>query len=315
MSKLAMNGGIKACPDPPPFWPHYDEDEIEAVSNLLRSGKVNQWSGNEVKEFELACAKYFAQPYAVAVFNGTLALELALIALGIGAGDEVIVSPRGFIASASCVISVGAIPVFADIDKESQNITASSIKAVISDKTKAIIPVHLNGWPCDMPAIMELANQHSLFVVEDCAQAHGAMIDNQPIGSFGHASAFSFCQDKIISTGGEGGMVLFKDKDVYKRAWSYKDHGKRYDAVFNKQYSNGFRWLHENFGTNWRMNGMQAIIGLKQLEKLKSWNIIRNKIAQKLTACLADFAAVSVPTPAKNINHAYYRFSFFIYYF
>lgn len=312
MSKLALDGGTKACPTPLPFWPHYEQGEIDEVVRLLQSGKVNQWSGDSVKKFEVEFAKTIGQPHAVAVFNGTLALELALISLGIGKGDEVIVTPRSFIASASCVVSCGAIPVFADIDEDSQNITPSSIEAVISSRTKAIIPVHLNGWPCDMPKIMELAQENNLFIIEDCAQSHGAKIDDNFAGSFAHASVFSFCQDKIISTGGEGGIVLFRNKDIWQKAWSYKDHGKNYNKVFNNQHPSGFRWLHDNIGTNWRMTSIQAAIGLQQLKKLRGWNKQRNEIAARLKSTLEAFPSISVPTPKKNIEHAWYRFSFHI---
>ena len=312
MKKLAIDGGEKTCLTPMPSWPYYAEDEIEAVAKVLRSGKVNQWTGGEINEFEAACAKTFEQTHAVAVFNASVALELALIAANIGPGDEVIVTPRSFMASVSCVVIRGATPVFADVDIHSQNITPESIKAVISPRTKAIIPVHLNGWPCDMVGIMDLAQQHGLYVIEDCAQAHGANINGHSVGSFGQAAIFSFCQDKIISTGGEGGMVLFRDKDDWSRAWSFKDHGKNYDTVFNKQHPPGFRWLHESIGTNWRMSGMQAAIGLKQLEKLAAWKKCRTQIAERLADCLTPFSAVSVPVPDNKMEHAYYRFSFHV---
>ena len=312
MNKLAIDSGKKTNSISLPSWPHYAEDEIEAVADVLRSGNVNQWTGGEVNEFEAACAKAFEQLHAVAVFNASVALELALIAANIGPGDEVIVTPRSFVASVSCVVMRGATPVFADVDLLSQNMTPESIKAVISPRTKAIIPVHLNGWPCDMLGIMELAQQHGLYVIEDCAQAHGAKINGRSVGSFGQAAIFSFCQDKIISTGGEGGMVLFREEDDWRRAWSFKDHGKNYDTVFKKQHPPGFRWLHESFGTNWRMSGMQAAIGLKQLEKLSGWTARRTQIAKKLTDCLTPFSAVSVPEPDDTIEQAYYRLSFHI---
>jgi dTDP-4-amino-4,6-dideoxygalactose transaminase len=313
MSRLAIDGGEPACAAPLPTWPHYDEDEIAVVSDVLRSGKVNQWTGSKVREFEAVCATTFQQPHAIAVANGTLALELALFAAGIGPGDEVVVTPRSFMASASCVTSVGAVPVFADVDPESQNITPDTIAAVLSPKTKAIIAVHLNGWPCDMVGIMALAERHNLYVIEDCAQAHGAMIDGRPVGSFGHAAAYSFCQDKIISTGGEGGLTLFRSDDDWRRAFAKKDHGKSYDAVFNRQHSPGFRWLHESFGSNWRLTELQAAIGLRQLEKLPDWHARRRQIAMALAAAVAPFAGISVPMPNGNsTEHAWYRFSFFV---
>ncbi len=310
MSKLAIDGGEKACPQPLPSWPVYGDDEIAAVSAVLRSGKVNQWAGRYVEDFEKAFARAFAQPHAVAVANGSLALELALIAAGIGPGDEVIVTPRSFIASASCVVMRGATPVFADVHMQTQNITAQSIEAVMTERSRAVIPVHLNGYPCDMPAIMDLAESRSLYVIEDCAQAHGAEIDGKPVGSFGNAAAFSFCQDKIMSTGGEGGMVLFRDKNDWRRAWSFKDHGKSYDIVHFGQHPPGFRWLHNDFGSNWRMTEMQAAIGLKQLEKLPQWHVKRRAIAKRLSQCLSRYDEIEIPPGNERFEHAWYRFSF-----
>jgi len=312
MNKLAIFGGEKSCPDDFPKWPFYQSDEILAAEKVLRSGMVNQWSAENVKQFEAVCSKKFNQPHGVAVFNGTLALELILRAFEIGAGDEVIVTPRSFFASVSSVVMVGATPVFADIDERSQNISSRSIEPLISERTKAIIPVHLNGWPCDMADIMKLAKKHNIVVIEDCAQAHGAMIDNQPVGSFGDGAAFSFCQDKIISSGGEGGMALFSDENKWKKAWGFKDHGKDYDAVFHKQHSPGLRWVHESFGSNWRMTNIQAAIGIEQSKKLENWVNKRNEIAKKLTNCLNEFSFISTPKPSHNIKHAYYRFSFHV---
>ena len=219
-----------------PMWPQYGDDEIAAVTDVLASGRVNYWTGALCREFEKEYAAHTGRQHAIALHNGTLALELALYAFGIGPGDEVITTPRTFIASASCVIMRGAKPVFADVDRDSQNITAATIERVITDKTKAIIPVHLAGWPCAMDEIMALAERRKLIVIEDCAQAHGATYKGSPVGSFGHAVAFSFCQDKIITTGGEGGMLVLDDVDAWSRAWSYKDHGKNYDAVYNREH-------------------------------------------------------------------------------
>ncbi|MGI9387002.1 MAG: DegT/DnrJ/EryC1/StrS family aminotransferase, partial [Methyloligellaceae bacterium] len=233
-------------------WPYFAEDEIAAVEEVLRSGRVNQWSGDRVAAFEDVAAKQFQVPHALAVSNGSVALELALHALGIGSGDEVIVTSRSFVASATCVLLAGAKPVFADVDSHSQNITVEAIEPLITAKTRAVIPVHLAGWPCDMPEIMALAKTKNLLVIEDCAQAVGAGIDGRPVGSFGDAAAMSFCQDKIISTGGEGGMLLFQEKDAYERAWQFRDHGKSLDA---KKSATGrvFRFIHDGIGTNLRL--------------------------------------------------------------
>jgi dTDP-4-amino-4,6-dideoxygalactose transaminase len=288
-------------------WPFYAEDEIAAVTGVLRSGRVNQWTGDTVFAFQQACVERFGGVNGIALANGSLALELPLRAFGVGPGDEVIVSPRSFVASASCVRLVGATPIFADVDADSGNITASSIEAVLTARTKAIIPVHLAGWPADMPAIMALAKRHGLIVIEDCAQAHGADIGSRPAGSFGHAAAFSFCQDKIISTGGEGGYTSIKDPEIWQWAWSYKDHGKSWEKVSRPAVGTGFRWLHDIVGTNWRMPGPLAAIGLQQLKKLDAWRAQREQNARIWIEALRDVPGLRVPLPGDGIRHAFYK--------
>lgn len=289
-------------------WPSYSQSEIEAVTGVLSSGKVNYWTGEENRRFEKEFAEYCETRYAVAVANGTVALQLGLQAASIGPGDEVIVTPRSFIASASCAVLCGATPVFADVDRVSQNITAETASAVLSPATKAIIAVHHAGWPCEMDELMKLAEEHNLVVVEDCAQAHGASYRGRLVGSIGHIGAFSFCQDKIITTGGEGGMIVTNDTEVWQRAWSFKDHGKNFDAVFNRSHKPGFRWLHESFGSNERMTEMQAAIGRIQLRKLPQWRIQRARNAQQLARILGRFDAITIPEVPAYIEHAYYRF-------
>jgi dTDP-4-amino-4,6-dideoxygalactose transaminase len=290
-------------------WPYYEADEIEAATQTLRSGKVNYWTGELGKQFERLYAVHVGKQFGIALSNGTVALELALRALGIGAGDEVIVASRSYVASASCVLMVGAKPVFADVDIDSGNICVETIQPLISDKTKAVIPVHIGGWPCDMQAIMDLANLHGIKVIEDCAQAHGAFVGNKPVGAWGHAAIFSFCQDKIISTGGEGGMLLLDDETQYKKAWAYKDIGRDYDAVYHKEHPVGFRWLVETAGSNFRMTEFQAAIGLKQLAKLPQWIAKRNKNANDITETLNQFDFIETPALlAEDGNqNAYYR--------
>ena len=290
-------------------WPFYDADEIEAASQTLSSGKVNYWTGELGRRFEVAYAKSVGKQYGIALSNGTVALELALRVLGVRAGDEVIVASRSYVASASCALLLGATPVFADVDNDSGNISAETIRPLITKKTKAIIPVHVAGWPCNMPAIMELANVHNLKVIEDCAQAHGACVAGKPVGAWGHAAIFSFCQDKIISTGGEGGMLLLDDEQAYKKAWAYKDIGRSYDAVHKHQYSEGFRWLTESTGSNFRMTEFQAAIGLKQLEKLPGWVKQRNSNAEEIIQVLKQFDFIDMSTiqQVDGIYHAYYR--------
>jgi hypothetical protein len=297
---------------PFPTWPHFQEDEIEAAANVLKSGKVNYWTGDEGRQFEREFADSVNCRHAITLANGSLALELALYALGIGAGDDVVTTSRSFIASASCAVMRGARPVFADVDRDSQNITAATIRAALTPATKAIIAVHLAGWPCDMDAINELAREHGLKVIEDCAQAIGATYKGRSIGSFSDAAAFSFCQDKIMTTGGEGGMLTTNDRGVWERAWSYKDHGKSYDAVYDRSHPPGFRWLHESFGTNWRMTEMQSAIGRVALHKLPKWLATRRSHAALLDTRLAKLPAVRATIPPAEIGHAYYKYYCFL---
>ncbi|HEX8572084.1 MAG TPA: DegT/DnrJ/EryC1/StrS family aminotransferase [Allosphingosinicella sp.] len=293
---------------PEEAWPVYAPDEIEAATDVLRSGRVNQWTGDSVFEFERACAEHLGGGPGIALANGSVALELALRAFGIGPGDEVIVSPRSFVASASCVRLVGATPVFCDVDPLSGNISAETIAPAITERTRAVIPVHIAGWPADMPGIMALAERHDLIVVEDCAQAHGAEIGGRKVGTFGDAAAFSFCQDKIISTGGEGGYLSFEDRDRWEWAWSFKDHGKSWQKKFNSPPTGpGFQWLHDLVGTNWRLTAFQAAIGIVQLGKLEAWREARTRNAALWARELAQVPGLSVPTPAPGIRHAFYK--------
>ena len=338
-------------------WPCFWDDEIEAVNRVLRSGNVNQWTGSEVASFEKEYADYVGVKYAVALANGSVALELALEALGIGVGDEVIVTCYTFIASVSAVVMRGATPVMADIDPDSVNISADTVSSVISPRTRAIIAVHLAGMPCDMDPLLELAKEYDLKVIEDCAQAHGAWIRGRSadyadlcrlnisrkgakhakikeienrmgscgtdevdgeggsirrVGSFGDVAAFSFCQDKIMTTGGEGGMLTTNDKAIWEKAWAYKDHGKSYDSVYRKKHPSGFRWLHDSFGTNWRMTEMQAAIGRVQLRKMPEWTAIRQRNAAILTEGFAKIPALRVLNVPAEFGHAYYKYYVFV---
>jgi dTDP-4-amino-4,6-dideoxygalactose transaminase len=281
-------------------WPSFTAEEAAAVQQVLLSNKVNYWTGTECRDFEKEFAAWAETSHAVALSNGTLALDVALKALGIGPGDEVVVTPRTFIASISCVVNAGAIPVFAEVDADSGNITASTIAAVVTPRTKAVICVHLAGWPCDMDPIMALAQQHEFKVIEDCAQAHGARYKGRSVGSIGHVGAWSFCQDKIMTTGGEGGMVTTNDEALWRTMWSYKDHGKSYEAVYERVHPPGFRWLHESFGTNWRMLEMQATIGRIQLRRMTAWTASRTANAQVLLQALAPFAGSTGPVRLPN---------------
>ena len=293
-------------------WPHYAEDEIAAVFAVLRSGKVNYWTGDIGRGFESDYALATRRQHAVAVANGTLALELALMAFGIGAGDEVITSSRTYVASASCAVMRGAVPVVADVDADSQCVTAATIRAVITPRTRALIPVHLAGWPCPMEEIMALAEEHGLIVIEDCAQAHGATLNGRPVGAFGHAATFSFCQDKIMTTGGEGGMLVLDDEQAWKRAWAYKDIGRSYDAIYQRDHAPGFRWLTESFGSNWRLTEMQSAIGRIQLAKLPEWTRCRKSNAMLLADGLGGIDGLRIPLPPAGVEHAYYKFYAFV---
>ena len=293
-------------------WPLFTEEEAAAVSRTLLSNRVNYWTGTETRAFEQAFAAWCDCEHAVALSNGTLALDLALRALEIGPGDEVVVTPRSFIASVSCVITAGATPVFADVDRDTQNLSAATIEAVLTPATRAIIVVHLAGRPAEMDPIMALAERHGLKVIEDCAQAHGARYRDRPVGSIGHIGAWSFCQDKIMTTGGEGGMVTTRDPALWRRMWEYKDHGKSYAAVHEREHPPGFRWLHESFGTNWRMLEMQAVIGRIQLARMPAWQAARAAHAQRILDACAAQPWLRVPALPAHIVHAAYRAYAFI---
>jgi dTDP-4-amino-4,6-dideoxygalactose transaminase len=303
-------------------WPSFTQQEADAVSRVVLSNKVNYWTGTEGREFEKEFATWADCEYAVALGNGTLALDIALKALGIGAGDEVITTPRTFLASASSIVTVGAAPVFADVDLNSQAITAASIKAVLTPKTKAVIVVHLAGMPAEMDDIMALSEEHGFYVIEDCAQAHGAKYKGRSVGSIGHVGAWSFCQDKIMTTGGEGGMVTTNSKELWSKMWSYKDHGKSYDAIYNREHPPGFRWLHESFGTNWRMTEMQAVMGRIQLKKMPEWNEKRVNNQAYIWAEVSKLKGLRVPTmkcascpgcdDSNKCNHAAYKCYVFV---
>lgn len=310
--RLALEGGppVRKAPFAP--WPVFAADELDAVAAVLRSGRVNYWTGEQSQEFEREFAQLVGVKYAVAVANGTVALELALYALGVGPGDEVVVPSKTFIATASCVVRAGATPVVADIDPDSQNLTAASIAAVLTARSKAVIVVHLAGWPCEMDEILELAKQRGLVVIEDCAQALGARYRGRMTGAMGNAGAFSFCQDKIITTGGEGGMLVTDSRALWEKAWSYKDHGKSYAAAFEREHALGFRWLHQRFGSNWRITEMQSAIGRLQLRKLPQWLATRRDNAGLLSHGLAGIPGLRLALPPAHSEHAYYKYYVFI---
>ncbi len=311
-SRLAIDGGRPVRTGSMSPWPYFDEELIEASSRVLRSGKVNYWTGTECRDFETEYAAAIGSRYAIALTNGTVALELALYGLGIGPGDEVIVPSRTFIASASCVVMRGAKPVVADLDPDSGNVTVDTIRAVATQRTKAIVAVHLAGWPCDLDPIMAFAESRGIKVIEDCAQAHHAMYKGRHCGSMGHAAAFSFCQDKIMTTGGEGGLLVTNDHELWRRCWSFKDHGKDWDVLQRPRKPHGFLWCHESFGTNWRLTEPQAAMGRVMLRRLPHLVAARRANAARLSTALAGEPALRIPEPPDHVGHAYYKYYAFV---
>ncbi len=289
-------------------WPNYDDEQIDAITAIYRSGRVNYLRGKIGPAFEQEFCDWSGSKKAIAVGNGTLAIEIILRGLGLKPGDEVITTPRTFIATSSACVLNGLIPVLADIDIESGNITPETVAPLITSKTKAIIPVHLGGWPCDMHGFNALAEEKGIYVIEDCAQAHGAKIDGRSVGTFGKANAWSFCLDKIITTGGEGGMVTTDDEELWAHMWSLKDHGKSYDAVFNRKHPPGFQWLHEGWGTNWRITEPQSEIGRIQLSRMPQWHAERTKNAELLRDRFSSLSALHIPWPEPGLENAWYRF-------
>ncbi len=293
-------------------WPSFTEEEADALRAVLLSNRVNYWTGEECRDFEREFAAWSGCAHAIALANGTLALEVALRALDIGPGDEVVVTPRSFFASAASIVNAGATPVFAEIDRDSQNLTAESIRAVLTPRTRAVLCVHLAGWPCDMAPIMALAEAHDLKVIEDCAQAHGACYRGRPVGGIGHVGAWSFCQDKIISTGGEGGMLTTNDRALWSRMWSLKEHGKSWEAVHARGHPPGFRWLHESFGGNGRMTELQAALGRIQLRRLADWHARRLANAERIWSAARQLPGLRVPEPPAEVEHAAYKCYLFV---
>ena len=300
-----LNGNFSA-------WPSFNKQEIDAVSGVLSSNQVNYWTGGQCRDFELEFAQFCNTKHAISLANGTLALDLALKALDIKPGDEVIVTSRTFIASVSAIVNIGATPIFSDVDLDSQNITLQSIRNQITKKTKAILCVHLAGWPCEMDEIVDIATELELYVIEDCAQAHGAKYKDKPVGTIGHIGCWSFCQDKIMTTGGEGGMVTTNDESLWRKMWAYKDHGKSYEAVYEREHPKGFQWLHESFGMNYRMTEIQAAIGRIQIKKMPDWHAKRINNANKIWNSARQCKGLRVPDIPDYIEHAAYKCYVFI---
>lgn len=307
LATLAIDGGAPVRSTPWPAWPTFPADEVAAATDVLASAQVNYWTGSAGRAFEHEFAEFVGVPHAIACSNGTVALELCLHGVGLAMGDAVVVPSRTFVATAHAVALCGGRPQFADVDADSGNITAASIEAAADAHTRAVIVVHMGGWPADMPAIRALCDLKGWALIEDCAQAHDAQIGGTSVGAFGDAAAFSFCQDKIMTTGGEGGMVTTRERGIWSRMWSRKDHGKSWDAVYEREHPPGFRWLHDSIGTNGRLTEMQSAIGRVQLSKLRGWVDTRRDHAHRLIDRLRSHHTLRVPAPAPDVRHAYYR--------
>jgi dTDP-4-amino-4,6-dideoxygalactose transaminase len=272
--KLAINGGPKAVTNNKIGWPNFDEKAINNVVNVLRSGKVNYWTGPRGMEFEKKFAEWQGSKYAISVATGTAALHVGLTALGIGPGDEVIVPSYTFIASSFSVLQAGAVPRFADVNIDDHCISIESAEKLVNSRTKAIMPVHLYGNVCDMDKINAFAKKHKLFVIEDNAEAFGGSYKGRKTGTLGDIAGCSFCQNKTFTTGGEGGMVTTDNEDYAWIARSFRDHG--YDVkqrLSLLELEQKLPYIHNMVGWNYRMTEMQSAIGLAELERMDNWNM------------------------------------------
>jgi dTDP-4-amino-4,6-dideoxygalactose transaminase len=295
-----------------PPWPSFTTEEADAIRDVLLSNRVNYWTGTEGRNFETEFAAWAGAAHAVALTSGSVALDVAWKSIAIKPGDEIIVTPRSFVASAFSIVNAGGIPVFADVDPDSQNITPETAARVLTPRTRAILCVHLAGWPCDMDGFRDLAHARNLALVEDCAQAHGASYRGVSVGNIGDIAAWSFCQDKIMTTGGEGGMITTNSKGLWEAAWSYKDHGKTLEGVYQRQHPPGFRWLHESFGTNCRMMEIQAVLGRIQLRRMSDWNAARTRNAKTILGAAYNLSGLRVPEVPETIVHAWYKAYVFV---
>ncbi len=291
-------------------WPNFDKNLISKVNSIISSGKINYTEGSYGIKFEKEFSKFVGNKYSVAICNGTAALEVAIKSLRLPKNSEILVPARSFFSSASCIVNTGYVPVFVDVDLSTQNISIDDIKKKITKKTKAIICVHLAGLPCDMYGIKKIINKKKISIIEDCSQAHGASIDNKQVGSFGDISTWSFCNDKIISTLGEGGMISTNKKKLYlfcKRIINHgtnlKDNKKTEKFIYNKDY----------FGTNLRITEIQSCAGLEQLKKLKKIQKKRENISKSYHKILSRYKSYfNCYYPSKKIKSAWYRLYFFL---
>ena len=300
--KLAMLGGRPVRTAPWPKWPLFTEQDVEDVGAVLRDGRLTSITGPKVKEFEEAFAAKFEARYALATCNGVTAIHLALAALGIGPGDEVIVPAHTFIGTAVPVLMANAIPVFVDVELDTFNIDAGQIEAAITDRTKAIVPVHLNGLAADMDAIMSLARKHKLFVMEDACQSHGGLYKGRVTGTMGQIGCFSFFEDKVITTG-EGGMLITDDPQLYEKARCLRSYGEELVTSIGER-----KYEHVALGFNYRMGALNAALGLNQLARLEDMVEKRNRNARYLREQLQGAAGILPPKEVPGCRHAYYKF-------
>jgi dTDP-4-amino-4,6-dideoxygalactose transaminase len=302
---LAWHGGAPAVKDQLPPWPAFDENAIRAVEATLRSGKVNYWTGKRGMEFERRFAEWQGSKFAISTTNGTSALHVSLTALGIGPGDEVIVPSYTFIASSFSIVQAGAIPRFADVNLDDHCLSVASAERLVNERTKAIMPVHLYGNVADMDAINAFARRHKLFVIEDNAEAIGGVYKGRKTGTLGDIAGGSFCQSKIFTTGGEGGMVTTDNEELAWLARSFRDHGYDVrDRLNLLELEQKLSYIHNMVGWNYRMTEMQSAIGLAELERIDTWNLPRRRRnAHIIMDALADEPLIKfrpVDTPERE---------------
>ncbi len=291
-------------------WPNFNKNLIVKVGEILKTGKINYTTGPYGKKFENEFSKFVGNKYSVAICNGTAALEVAIKSLRLPKNSEIIVPARSFFASAACIVNTGHTPIFADVDILTQNISLKDVKKKITKKTKAIICVHLGGMPCEMYGLRKIANQNKIKIIEDCSQAHGASIKNKQVGSFGDISTWSFCNDKIISTLGEGGMVSTNKKRLFEFCKRYINHGA---SLNNKINSEKFIYNKNYFGTNLRITEIQSLTGLEQLKDLIKVQKKREKMAKSYFDLISKYQNYfQCYYPSKQTKSAWYRFYFFI---
>jgi dTDP-4-amino-4,6-dideoxygalactose transaminase len=313
IAKLALDGGPKAVTNKLAGWPQFSEKAIESVQQVLRSGKVNYWTGPKGMEFEKNFAAWQGSKYAISVATGTAALHVALSALGIGPGDEVIVPSYTFIATSFAVVQAGAIPRFADVNLDDHCISVESAEELVTPRTKAIMPVHLYGNVCDMDRIKAFASKHNLFVIEDNAEAFGGSYKGRKTGTLGHIAGCSFCQNKTFTTGGEGGMVTTDDEELAWQARSFRDHGYDVKERLNLlALEQKLPYIHNRIGWNYRMTEMQSAIGLAELERMDDWNMpARRRNARILMEALSKVPQIKyMPIDTPERRNGWYTMAF-----